>query len=154
MSLYSDPPILLKLKSNDPWVQVVFGWPACRLCSSSGIRFSRLSLHYLGKGVRSSPPFRALNFLLTHSETGPSVCSLSSSPWHGPVLKQGPTDIAVGWEVSALLDTLVFTLTLMRTIKLRKVHGMSISLTGEGLIDILLRDGKLTNPHKLKKTYH
>lgn len=40
-----------------------------------------------------------------------------------------------------MFDVLIFSLTLMRTLKMRKVHNMTISFTGEGLLDMILRDG-------------
>ncbi|KAH9992304.1 hypothetical protein BJV77DRAFT_1067796 [Russula vinacea] len=51
--------------------------------------------------------------------------------------------LAAAWEASALFDVLVFSLTLMRTLKMRKTHNMAISFTGEGLVDMVLRDGAL-----------
>ena len=49
-----------------------------------------------------------------------------------------PTDLATAWETSALFDAFIFVLTLMRTLKIRKMHHMASG----GLVDILLRDGK------------
>jgi hypothetical protein len=52
------------------------------------------------------------------------------------------SDVAAAWEASAVFDVLVFGLTLMRTLNMRKVHNIAISFTGEGLLDMILRDGK------------
>ncbi|KAH9983164.1 hypothetical protein BJV74DRAFT_50760 [Russula compacta] len=51
--------------------------------------------------------------------------------------------LATAWEAQALFDTLIFALTLARTLKMRKMHDMVISVTGRGLMDIVLRDGAL-----------
>jgi hypothetical protein len=57
--------------------------------------------------------------------------------------KTSATHLAAAWESGALFDTFIFTLTLMRTLKIRKVHNIAISVTGEGLFDIFLRDGAM-----------
>jgi hypothetical protein len=41
-----------------------------------------------------------------------------------------------------LFDAVVFTLTVMKTVKMRKTLNTTISPKGTGLLDILLRDGK------------
>jgi len=51
--------------------------------------------------------------------------------------------LAFAWEGQALFDTLVFTLTVTRTLKMRKLHNMEISLSGMGLLDVFLRDGAI-----------
>ncbi|KAH8993603.1 hypothetical protein EDB86DRAFT_2928760 [Lactarius hatsudake] len=51
--------------------------------------------------------------------------------------------LAFAWEAQAIFDALVFALTVMRTLKMRKLHNMAISLSGVGLLDVLLRDGAL-----------
>lgn len=51
--------------------------------------------------------------------------------------------LAFAWEAQAIFDALVFALTVMRTLKMRKLHNMDISLSGVGLLDVLLRDGAL-----------
>ncbi|KAI0293949.1 hypothetical protein BC826DRAFT_1104840 [Russula brevipes] len=51
--------------------------------------------------------------------------------------------LATAWEAQALFDAMVFALTVMRSLKMRKMHNMEISLTGEGILDIFLRDGAL-----------
>jgi hypothetical protein len=48
----------------------------------------------------------------------------------------------LAWEAQALFDVMVFALTVLRSLKMRKMHNMEISLTGEGLLDIFLRDGQ------------
>lgn len=50
--------------------------------------------------------------------------------------------LATAWEAQALFDALIFAMTLARTLKMRKMHDMVISVTGERLMDIILRDGK------------
>ncbi|KAH8998017.1 hypothetical protein EDB92DRAFT_1317246 [Lactarius akahatsu] len=51
--------------------------------------------------------------------------------------------LAFAWEAQAIFDALVFALTVMRTLKMRKLHNMEFSLSGVGLLDVLLRDGAL-----------
>ncbi|KAH9036859.1 hypothetical protein EDB85DRAFT_2204062 [Lactarius pseudohatsudake] len=51
--------------------------------------------------------------------------------------------LAFAWEAQAVFDALVFALTVMRTLKMCKLHNMEISLSGMGLLDVLLRDGAL-----------
>ncbi|KAI9508105.1 hypothetical protein F5148DRAFT_29670 [Russula earlei] len=51
--------------------------------------------------------------------------------------------MAVAWEASALFDAFIFALTLMRTLKMRRSHNLAISLTGKGLVDVIVRDGAL-----------
>ncbi|KAH9063244.1 hypothetical protein EDB87DRAFT_1708483 [Lactarius vividus] len=51
--------------------------------------------------------------------------------------------LAFAWEAQAIFDALVFALTVMRTLNMRKLHNMEISLSGVGLLDVLLRDGAL-----------
>jgi len=51
--------------------------------------------------------------------------------------------LAFAWEAQAIFDALVFTLTVTRTLKMRKLHNMEISLSGTGLLDVLLRDGAI-----------
>jgi hypothetical protein len=52
------------------------------------------------------------------------------------------TDFAAAWEAQALFDAVVFTLTVMKTVKMRKTLNTTINPKGMGLLDILLRDGK------------
>jgi hypothetical protein len=62
-------------------------------------------------------------------------------------IKQKHADLAFAWEAQALFDALVFTLTVTRTLKMRKLHNMEISLSGKGLLDVFLRDGERSFPH-------
>jgi hypothetical protein len=51
------------------------------------------------------------------------------------------SDIAVAWEASALFDIFISGLTLLRTLKVRKVHNTANSSLVE-LLNLILRDGK------------
>ncbi|KAH9962167.1 hypothetical protein BC827DRAFT_231038 [Russula dissimulans] len=83
------------------------------------------------------------SIILVHPSTD-FVRVISDLPGcHYLTSQQAAIHYAFAWEASAIFDTLIFTLTFMRTIKMRKVHRMSITLTGEGLMDIFLRDGAL-----------
>ncbi|KAI9432964.1 hypothetical protein H4582DRAFT_2082796 [Lactarius indigo] len=57
--------------------------------------------------------------------------------------KNSGIHLAFAWEAQAIFDALVFSLTVMRTLKMRKLHNMEINLSGMGLLDVLLRDGAL-----------
>lgn len=49
---------------------------------------------------------------------------------------------ALAWEASTLFDVSISALTIMRTLKVRKVHNMANSSV-VGLLDVILRDGAL-----------
>ncbi|KAH9974119.1 hypothetical protein BGW80DRAFT_1445111 [Lactifluus volemus] len=51
--------------------------------------------------------------------------------------------LATAWEAQALFDAVVLTLTVMRTVKMRKTINTAIGPKGTGLLDILIRDGTL-----------
>jgi hypothetical protein len=59
------------------------------------------------------------------------------------LFKNSGIHLAFAWEAQALFDALVFTLTVTRTLKMRKLHNMEISLSGKGLLDVFLRDGAI-----------
>ncbi|KAF8480229.1 hypothetical protein DFH94DRAFT_830774 [Russula ochroleuca] len=74
---------------------------------------------------------------------GSTFVPTSAPGCHYILSERSAIHLAAAWEASALFDVLVFSLTLMRTFKMRKMHNMAISLTGEGLMDMVLRDGAL-----------